>query len=167
MSAGFLFIAWALSGISNPRRLISFALYLFLHCTLTKLPDFVCNVGRRAGLLLQRELWPISFNPGPLSSSQRNAEPRCNNTNSPRLLLSNVNKGGRSCDAWNALHHYSLSAHFFEQSLAMCYKEMEPQDNMLLRNVTCEVVGEAAARPPTTMLYYLSLAPSHVLSPAV
>ena len=87
-----LFITWALRGIFNPRPLISSILYLILYCTETTLPDLVRHVGTGTGLFLQNKLRPISFNPLTLSSSERNAEPRCKNTNAPRLLLSHVNK---------------------------------------------------------------------------
>ena len=91
-----LFSTWALCGIFNPRPLISFALYLNLCCTLTESPDLIHHVGICAGLLLQRELWPISFNPLPVSSSQRNPQPRCKNLKAPSPLLSYVNRCGCS-----------------------------------------------------------------------
>ena len=65
----------------------------------TRSHDLIRHGGTRARLLLQRKLWPMSFNPRPLSSSQKNAEPRCRNTNTPSLLLSY---------AKNAAAHMSL-----------------------------------------------------------
>ena len=75
----------------NPRPLISFASYLILYCTLSKSPDLLRHVETCAGLFLQKKRWPISFNPRPVSRSQRNAQPRCKNTNAPSLLLYYVN----------------------------------------------------------------------------
>ena len=87
------FSTWALCGSLNPRPLISFTSYLVLYyCSLAKLPDLVRHVRTCTGLSLHKKLGPISFNPRPLSCSQRNAEPRCKNTNAPGLLLSYVNK---------------------------------------------------------------------------
>ena len=89
-------IPWASCGIFTARSIISFALHLFLFCALTKSPDLVRHVGICTEILLQRKLWPISFNPRPLSGSQRNAEPRCKITNAPCLQPSYVNKRGSS-----------------------------------------------------------------------
>ena len=80
----------------NPRPLISFSTYLLSCSTSTRSPDLVRHVGICTGLSLQRKLWLNSFNPRPLSSSQRNAEPKCKNTNAPSLLLSYVHKCGCS-----------------------------------------------------------------------
>ena len=80
----------------NPQPLFSFSTYLLSCSTSTKSPDLVRHVGICTGLLLQRKLWLNSFNPRPLSSSQRNAEPKCKNANAPSLLLSYVHKCGCS-----------------------------------------------------------------------
>ena len=90
-----LFIASALRGVFTPRPLISIASYLFLYCSLTNSADLVRHVGICIGLLLQRILWPISFNPRPLSRSQTNAESRCKNTNVPKPLSTLLSKSMR------------------------------------------------------------------------
>ena len=125
------FVTWALRVIFDPRPLISFALYRILYCTLTKSPDLVRHVGTCSNvvgsycLIAKETVADLIQSTAPISFPEER-EPRCKNTNAPRLRLSYVNKCGCSCVACVHSGSWILSSSCFLGTQANYLKLQDP-----------------------------------------